>query len=158
MLFTLFVLLDGDHVIIDRLSAIVDFHLDIRMRLCDLFTDRIRCIFPGILPVVDADNRRILIDELFDHIQHRSLKLLPNGKDSLIADAHKIILLDLLVIDHGIAHRIGHLTGLYRAKLLAHALCILLRCAVRNIVDERRDSLRDRLGRDHDDLPDWLRE
>ena len=122
------------------------------MRLCDLFTDRIRCIFPGILPVVDADNRRILIDELFDHIQHRSLKLLPNGKDSLIADAHKIILLDLLVIDHGIAHRIGHLTGLYRAKLLAHALCILLRCAVRNIVDERRDSLRDRLGRDHDDL------
>ena len=107
------------------MSAILQFNIACRISLFQICTQCFGSIFCYITAIVYADQFGILIYQLGDHITGHLYHIGANGYNTLITDTHEVILLDLLVIDHGITYRIGNLAGLDILDLTEHGLFIL---------------------------------
>ena len=84
------------------MSAILQFNIACRISLFQICTQCFGSIFCYITAIVYADQFGILIYQLGDHITGHLYHIGANGYNTLITDTHEVILLDLLVIDHGI--------------------------------------------------------
>ena len=74
------------------------------------------------------------------------------GQHTAIADCHDIALMDLHTVNSCVAHGVGDLGGPHAFHLRCHIFKVFLRRQIRNKVYKRRNSLRHRSGRDHNDL------
>ena len=102
-----------NHIIVNRLSSIIDLNIIIRIQLFQTGGNFLCVCFCYFGTVINTDQFTVFISHLAGHLHSNILYILSYCQDSLIADPHDISFMDILVIDPGIPYCISHLSGFY---------------------------------------------